>query len=360
MQVRTFQAAEMREALGQVKKEMGPDAVILSTRRVRKGLVGPARIEITAAYDAPAALPAGAAPADATLAEAVAPLRREIRAVRELVRDLCDAGLAPSPSSPTPSPARRALEAGDVDAALAEEIVRAAGAEAAAGAGAAESAAHASVRDAVASRLWIAPPVGEGTPLGRVAALVGPTGVGKTTTLAKIAAHAALDRRMNVALVTLDMYRAAATEQLRAYADLIGVPVEIAADPRGFAQACARHPDADLILCDTAGGRHDGGSIDRLAACLGAVPAVETWLVLAAATRRADLSDLVRRFAPLGPARLVVTKLDETRLWGGVLNAVAFADLPLLCVTTGRRVPEDIAAPDAQAIARRILAAEDN
>ncbi len=187
----------------------------------------------------------------------------------------------------------------------------------------------------------------------RVVVLAGPTGVGKTTTIAKLAAREALIRGRRVGLVTLDTYRIAGAEQLEHYAEMIGVPVEVAHDARSFEVALRRLHEADLVLVDTAGrSPRDPWATEELASVLaGAEEPVAVWLCLAAATPHPELRALVERHAVLEPQRLLATKLDEAVRPGGVLGAHAELGRPIVWFTTGQRVPEDIEAAGAERLA---------
>ncbi|MCB1220410.1 MAG: hypothetical protein H7A35_16010 [Planctomycetales bacterium] len=185
----------------------------------------------------------------------------------------------------------------------------------------------------------------------RVVALVGPTGVGKTTTIAKIAAQAVFEQGLKVAVVSLDTYRIAAAEQLRSYAEIMGLRFEVVFSPQEFAEVIDRLVDFDLVLVDTAG-RSPGCSehIEETASLLQASQPDEVHLVLAAGTQAADARRAIAGFARLGCSRLVLSKLDECVGLGGLHNIGRICDLPLSYFTTGQSVPEDIRSADMQCI----------
>ncbi|MGE5573686.1 MAG: flagellar biosynthesis protein FlhF [Bacteroidota bacterium] len=190
----------------------------------------------------------------------------------------------------------------------------------------------------------------------KVAALVGPTGVGKTTTLAKIAALAALFGKKKVAFVTADTYRIAAVEQLRTYAEIIGVPCEVVYTPAEMRAAVASHEERDLVLIDTAGrSPRSGMHMAELRAFLEAAQVDETHLVLSMTTRPRDLLDIVERFSPCGVNRLIFSKLDETSRLGAIVGVTSAVKVPISYVTYGQNVPEDIEVADAAQLARWIL-----
>jgi flagellar biosynthesis protein FlhF len=193
----------------------------------------------------------------------------------------------------------------------------------------------------------------------RLVALVGPTGVGKTTTIAKLAANFRLREKRRVGLITVDTYRIAAVEQLRTYADIIDLPMEIVATPREMHHALARMTDLDLILMDTAGrSPRDQVQIQELKSMLAEATPDEVHLVLSCVANAKSLSKTAEQFAGVGTTALVLTKLDEAASLGNLLPVVRSCRLPLSYLTHGQKVPDDIAAADPGRLARMILGIE--
>ncbi|MCL7752006.1 flagellar biosynthesis protein FlhF [Guyparkeria hydrothermalis] len=201
---------------------------------------------------------------------------------------------------------------------------------------------------------------------GGVYAFVGPTGVGKTTTLAKLAARSVLHRgRDSVALISTDRFRIGAQEQLRNYARILNVPLHIARDETHLAQLLEAVSDKHLVLIDTSGmSQRDFRMMQKLEALMGAGEAVKLLLVLSANAQYPALEDVKKRFAGLPLHGTVLTKLDETVLLGGGLAALvrplAGADgephrLPLVCAGVGQRVPEDLWFPKAADLIKQAL-----
>jgi flagellar biosynthesis protein FlhF len=172
-------------------------------------------------------------------------------------------------------------------------------------------------------------------------ALVGPTGVGKTTTLAKIAARALMEGQRRVGLVTVDTYRIGASEQLLRYGEIMGVPAFVVKGRAELTAAMERLGQCDLVLIDTAG-RSQNDQVQRQAELVRTVPAVELHLVVSAASGARDLAAAAERFRPLRPERLIVSKLDEAVAPAGFLSATTALAVPVSCVCNGQRVPEDI------------------
>lgn len=183
----------------------------------------------------------------------------------------------------------------------------------------------------------------KGTP--KIIALVGPTGVGKTTTIAKLAAQYALDsrHRKNVAFFTLDTYRIGAADQLEHYAQHLGSTLEIIYDCNEIPQKLLEHQDKDLIIVDTAGRcQKDTKELKNLYNFLNQMPNVVKYLVLSATSKYADMKESTENFKIVGYDRLIFTKLDETNTIGPLLGIMASQDSPLAYITDGQTVPTDI------------------
>ena len=186
----------------------------------------------------------------------------------------------------------------------------------------------------------------------RIAALIGPTGVGKTTTLAKIAAKFVLEKNAKTALITADTYRISAVEQIKTYSDILGLPLEIVYSPMELARAIRRHSDKNLILIDTAGrSQFNRDQMRELQDFLKISPYIERHLVLSATTKKRDAADIIEKFSVCNPNRLVLTKTDETSSTGALLDLLREKNIPLSYITHGQSVPDDIlpASPDSMA-----------
>lgn len=190
----------------------------------------------------------------------------------------------------------------------------------------------------------------------RLIALVGPTGVGKTTTIAKLAANFHLRERCRVGLITVDTYRIAAVEQLRTYADIIDLPMEVVATPREMRQAVERLADLDLILMDTAGrSPRDDVKIQELKNMLLEAEADEVQLVVSSVSSVENLKKTVKQFAEVGVTSLLLTKLDEATGLGNIIPLLRGCRLPLSYVTNGQNVPDDIEPADRRRLTRMML-----
>ena len=197
-------------------------------------------------------------------------------------------------------------------------------------------------------------PTSDGRP--RVIALVGPTGVGKTTTIAKLAATFKLKQNKKVALITLDTYRIAAVDQLRTYAGIIGVPLHVALSPDELKQAIARCSDCDGILIDTAGrSQRDGDRLDQLAQFIDAAQPHDVHLVLSSTCSQSVLMEAVERFAKVRTDSIIFTKLDEAVSFGVLLNVLRKVNKRLSYITTGQEVPHQIEPGNSGRLAALVL-----
>ncbi len=190
----------------------------------------------------------------------------------------------------------------------------------------------------------------------RIIALVGPTGVGKTTTTAKLAAMYALNKGNKVALITMDIFRVGAVEQLKTYTKIMGIPLEVASTPKELERAVERHGDCDLILIDTAGRSHkDSDKLEEMKGFLEHTIQADIYLCLSATTKDRELEVILNRFSIFPISKVVFTKLDESESVGCIVNLLLKANLQIAYFTTGQRVPEDIEVATSEKLAELVL-----
>lgn len=406
MKIKLFHAETMHEAIRAIKEEMGPDAVILSTKQVRQGslpfrLFGRPMLEVTAATDrdtqefAPTPRPAKPAvrqepqPAAATREPASAfedtlsiLLRSSGTTAARARKASADAPAAPSRpvSQPTERPSqpreefrgfdqRQSLSAPD-DGSLAgagfpAPIAKACGQLMAQGLrpASAESLCQALRRrlapegaptdgeiQSLLHRL-LAEPIRVSGPLlspgddYNVAMFVGPSGVGKTSAIVKLAARYSLEEHKSVVLITMDTCRMAAVEHLRTYANVLGVTLETAQTTADVMACIRRHRGANLVLIDTPGfgaNENEAARLTSLGGLKDTYGPIETHLVLAANTRMQDLRRTVARYDVCAPSRLLFTKLDETVEYGNLFELAYQTALPLSYWGIGQQVPADL------------------
>jgi flagellar biosynthesis protein FlhF len=381
----------MQEALQLVRRELGPNAAVLQTRDVRSGglfrlLPGMRRIEVTASADVnvPSRLPARVRENDnhgAGLDLSTRPaqigaksnadseprgqfgdeLKGQLTDLQSMVEDLCRRSQNSKPYD-LPRGLFRLftdLIEADVSEELARELVERLRAESPRDDFDDEMLAKARIARMVEEEIRVTGPTEIEPGRRRLVALVGPTGVGKTTTIAKLAANFRLKEKRNVGLITVDTYRIAAVEQLRTYADIIDLPMAVVSTPREMREAVARMSDLELVLMDTAGrSPRDEVKIQELKSMLSEADADEVHLVLSSTSGSASLVRTAEQFAAVGMTSLVLTKLDEVSGLGNLLPLIRSCKLPLSYVTDGQNVPDDIEQADSRKLARMVLGME--
>ncbi len=190
----------------------------------------------------------------------------------------------------------------------------------------------------------------------RVAMLVGPTGVGKTTTIAKLAGRFGVAGDLRVGLITVDTYRVAAVDQLRTYAEIIDLPLQVVSSPAELPAALAQFAEFDLVLIDTAGrSPHDERQLEELKQLVAAATPDDICLVLSLTSGARSLRSTAERFAAVRPTSLILTKLDEATGCGGLLSVSRDIAVPISYITLGQEVPRDIEPANACRAARLIL-----
>lgn len=190
----------------------------------------------------------------------------------------------------------------------------------------------------------------------RIVALIGPTGVGKTTTLAKIAARFVLEQGVSAALITADTYRISAVEQLKTYSDILGLPLEIVYSPNELRLAIRKHESKQLVLIDTAGrSQHNDYQMKELQELLKTNSRIEKHLVISSTTKNRDAEEILEKFSVCRPERIIFTKTDETCSTGLILNLLHKKDIELSYLANGQSVPDDIVPADADKLTDILL-----
>lgn len=189
-----------------------------------------------------------------------------------------------------------------------------------------------------------------------VAVFVGPTGVGKTTTLAKLAAHYAITMRKKVGIITFDTYRIAAVQQLETYSEIMELPIRVIYQIKDISDAMRDYRDMDLILVDTAGRSHrDKMRLLELQRMLKDIGNQQAFLVISATTNYKNALDIISSYSFLKECRVLISKIDENTTKGIILNIAVKGGKPLSYITTGQNVPDDIEKVDGERMASLIL-----
>lgn len=388
MYIRTFRASSLPEALEQIRAQMGPDASVLHTRQIRDGWLGwlgRTYVEVTAGSkneltdgDPTTTVHMTRARIDAegnVMPQAIADRGGvgHIAGVGGHCGGMVEAAGYLSPSDHLPGPLalyREQLINLGVRQPVADRWIQSASSFAAAMSvgGAGYSSTTPSIehlRGSVAREIRIGSPIRTQPGDRRVVALVGPTGVGKTTTVAKLAAGFRIQARRRVGLLTIDTFRIAAVQQLRAYADIMDLPMEVVEHEDDMPSALDRLGDVDLVLIDTAGrSPRSDARVDQLVNMLRPAQPDETLLVLSSTSSRDALEATIAGFAPVEPTSAILTKLDETPHLAGALSALVDdgagrGGLSLSYVTNGQQVPDDISVADTDSLLRRLIPATD-
>ncbi len=354
MKIRKYFASDMKEGLVRIKKDLGSEAVILHSRRVRRrGLSGyftPRQMEIIAAVDQKKHEPQLNSVMLKKAVEKegqISSMAGELETLKNTVSELSTAassGSAGHQASGLMSKKKSSnywrsyLEHHDLDPNLLEEIFVEAEVEAAVPGRMSHSRMAEILQEKAGSR--VSSTAGFNS---RSQIFIGPTGVGKTTTLAKLAARSSFNFNEKVGLITIDHYRIGAVEQLRTYAEIMDLPLEVVINPQDLFKVMMRLEGCERIFIDTAG--RSTGCEDQLGELLPYIDLLlpaDIHLVISATTRRQDIGYITERFRRLKYNRLIITKLDETNAYGAALNGAYYTKLPLAYLTDGQRVPEDL------------------
>jgi flagellar biosynthesis protein FlhF len=353
--VRTFQARSTTEALRSIKGELGPDAMILRSRTLSSGMleVEATRNHLTLVSDLP---PQEDEPPP------VPDLRAELEPVRELLRGFLREAEASRKHGlpPALTPTFVALCDAGVGEGFARSLAAQAVREEKEGDKTDELALRRAVRRLLARKITCAGPLTPSKGERLVVAFVGPTGVGKTTMVSKIAAVSRLQEGRRVGLIAADANRLGAVEQVRRCADILGAPFAMALTREALREALAGMSDAELVLIDTPGrSARDGAEIDALSALFERPPCrIERQLCLAATSKERDNLLAAERFRAVGYQRLLFTKLDDTDTYGGLYALPRATRRPLSYLSRGANIPADLEVASPESVAELILPSE--
>jgi flagellar biosynthesis protein FlhF len=400
MRIKTFYTKTMSEALREIKVHMGPEALLLSTKEIplRSGVWGKSSgFEVVAATDnaedidvfspsaeakqeneklIPSAQNASETSPNEVVAETYSPSTLAKNAARSsaknsktkkrIIRPTLDAVAVRPVEKDTPFKGRVALNLYQdlvdcgVDASLSREMLRTALDALTAGQRRSRPALIRSLSHAALDLVTL-PSNQNGMPEKKVVAFIGPTGVGKTTSIAKLAARLALQKKKKVILMTLDGYRIGAVEQLRSYAGLMGIPFRFVEDVPALTRAIEENNQRDYILIDTAGrGPRDLEAMRSLATFLRKSDFIERHLVLSATTKPSDMRKILDQFEICRPGHLLFTKLDETSTPGPILNELVRTQKSFSYYTDGQKVPDDLHAVPRERLMEIVLHRNEN
>ena len=389
MKIKKYVARDFKTAIQRAKEEMGRDAIILHTRQVKKGgilgLLYPPRVEITVVVDDKLqvntdrlragntfGVPAAVKPEIAASIDTISAINssenpsredavlQEIQKMKNLMTDIKSRMYEVEVIKGMPEQVQQFYETlinNNVDRDIALKVVN--------------SVATRLPKDGISDDAWardvclhtlqeviqqVQPIQVKAERKGMIVFLVGPTGVGKTTTIAKLAANLTFLDSKSVALITLDTYRVSAAEQLRTFAEIIGIPVSVVFTPADMMLAIEQYRESDLIFVDTAGrSPYNSEQMEELREFIDIARPDETILVMSVNTNNNDLINIYQSFQSIGVDKLIFTKLDETCSYGTILNVLHETKKPIAYFTTGQNVPDDIEVPDSLRLAQMLL-----
>ncbi|SHG57715.1 flagellar biosynthesis protein FlhF [Thermosyntropha lipolytica DSM 11003] len=382
MKIKKFLAKDYQTALKMAKAEMGPDAIILHTEKVKKkgifGLFSPPQVEITVAVDEtikvrtdkkrdnfaasyePGKRESVSAGNQIKSPEERESLFRELNTMKSMMEEIRNKMYEVELVRGMPEEIQRffrMLLENNIDKDIALNIIN--------------KVENRLPPDKLHDKMWIRDLVldaleeyvKEIRPIeidvcrkGTVVMLIGPTGVGKTTTIAKLAANLTFMDKKEVALITLDTYRVAAAEQLRTFAEIIGIPISVVFDQVELKEAIEKYREKDVVFIDTAGrSPYNDEQMAELKEYIEVAAPDEIILVLSVTTQSSELVNIYNRFSLFNIDKIIFTKVDEARSYGQILNTIYEIKKPIAYITNGQNVPDDIKVPDPLYLAKMLL-----
>lgn len=343
MNIKRYVVKDMHEALILIKQDLGPEAIIVSSHQIKekglRGLFKPTRLEVTAVLEQ----------------TEIEGLKKEIDQIKQILAQVSENRMmaasqdeAAMKESVTQSELRTKMLAIELDPQVVDILLD----------GLEESDYDPeTMRAELQVRLEaFFPPVMPRGREHRAIAFVGPTGVGKTTTLAKIGAIYSLFNSFNIGFITIDTYRVGAVEQMKIYGEIIGASVDVVMSPDELRKAADRNRDKDLLLIDTTGRPSQNRyQLGELKAYLDVLETVDVWLVVNATTKNQDMRRIIDDYRTTAYSHMIMTKIDETSSPGSVANAAYYGKLPITYITNGQDVPDDIEEANPTILAGYVL-----
>ena len=342
MRVKKYIGDTAYEAMNKLRSELGPDAIILNTRTIKQkgffGFLKKPMVEITAAFEEKDLI-SRRTPVDNNWSK----FNNEIQDLKNMIEEFSTSKVENTNEFPKElEKYKMQLISKGVEYSTATLIIRELNDQINI-----NNKDEEMIKNIVKYRLMEY--IGDVKPLSvnlgyqKVVFFVGPTGVGKTTTLAKIAAQLVLEEKYNIGLITADTYRIAAVEQLKIYSDILNLPLKIIYDEEDIYKSLNYFKDKDIVLVDTAGRNHrEIDKEDTMYKIINSINNKEVYLVLSGATDYITLKSIIEHYNIMDDYKIIFTKMDEAQGFGNILNAKLLTKNSLSYITTGQNVPDDI------------------
>lgn len=349
MIIKRYLVDNMNEAMVRIRYELGSDAVIVSQRKIRqKGIAGffkPRKIEVTAAAD-------DKVKKVKETIEKKEEIEKEITELKGMLQNLLNQK-ENTQKRDSKNKTRQKLIENDVP----QEVIEAIYDRIKANTGDKKLTAKAiekEIKNAAEEIIKI-----DKNNECRIHVLVGPTGVGKTTTIAKLASMYSIYKNKKVGLITIDTYRIGAVEQLKTYAEILDVPFGVIISSRDIPQVLDKMKDCDIIFVDTTGRNSKNiMQISETRKYIESLKADKVHLVLSMTTKQKDIKNVIENFKVINYNSIILTKIDETEVYGSVLTSAYYSNAPISYITTGQNVPEDIEEAKHDRLLKLVLGAE--
>ncbi|KXG77630.1 Flagellar biosynthesis protein FlhF [Fervidicola ferrireducens] len=367
MRIKTYVADNIQEALYKVKSELGKDAIILQTRQIKKGGIlgffSKPKVEVIAASDIVQAPKPQLKPISYEMpvrenSRELEDIKNEINEVKDLLKSLSAREIYRKSLGDLPPPldeVYKELSSAELEQSLIDKLIDGLKSQVAED-GLDKSAVITCLKNQIATMIKVTEPINFTEDKPSKVVFIGPTGVGKTTTIAKLAAVYSLNMGKKVGLVAADTYRVGAVEQLKTYGDLLEIPVEVIFEPADASRVMKKLSDCELVLVDTMGtSPRNKMQIKRIKSLIEMVKPTEIHMVISVTTKAKDVYDILESYKELNYQKLVFTKLDETNSYGLILNAIIFSNCSPSYLTAGQNVPDDIEVASGSKIADLIL-----
>ncbi|MEA4924148.1 MAG: hypothetical protein VB084_02450 [Syntrophomonadaceae bacterium] len=338
MNIKRYVVRNMKEALIRIKRDLGPDAIIVSTHKVReKGLRGwfiPPKLEVTAVLEK----------------EEVNVVKEELGYIRNLLTQFSEPAPQPEPKidySSELNAIKQSLINLEIDEQVVDLVVK----------DLALNRNKDEIKQEIQDRLVsMFKPVNPSNLRTKIMVFVGSPGVGKTTTLAKIGAIYSLFNSFKIAFISIDTFRVGAIEQMKIYGDIIGASVDIVMSPDELREAVVRNNDKDLILIDTTGRPSKNlYQLAELKSFLDVLDSAEIYLVMNATTQKRDMLQIINDYKLIAYSQIIISKLDETVAPGSIINAAYYTGMPIAYITNGQNVPDDIEVANPKLLASYVM-----